>query len=549
MRRNSSDEFLGHAECPRCHSSDNLAIYARKDGSQYGKCFTPGCGFFDPQWSGVKPSMGVKHIKKLLEVDRSRYIEARKIKSETQEKLGYGYGYLGDDVVQVADYYDLKGNLVAQKYRTRDKQFRWIGNTNVPLKLFGQQAWSGGSDRVVITEGEIDALSVSQAFRNNWPVVSIPSATSLKSLKDNLEWLESFKEIVLAFDNDKAGKLATDKAVGYFSPGKVKVTNWAQYKDANEVLLFEGEKAVAKAIFQAEVYRPDEIRGLPTVQELKRKELGPSYEFDYPLLSSRMAGLRKGEVTTIGAGTGVGKSTVTKEIAYSLLKRYPEISVGFVALEESVQKTALSMIALDHDVPAGRLYIDPSILEDQEIEESRDWMLNRVWFYDHFGSLESQNLLSRLRFMATSLGVDFIILDHLSIVVSGIEGGDERRMIDNLTTSLRSLVQQTGVGIIMVSHLRAKDGTPYEKGGEITLNDFRGSRAIVQLSDNVIGLERDQQSPDQNNLSSLRLLKCRLIGELGVMDTLEYVRDTGRLLAIDSSDFEKEDKELFSDFK
>jgi twinkle protein len=150
--------------------------------------------------------------------------------------------------------------------------------------------------------------------------------------------------------------------------------------------------------------------------------------------------------------------------------------------------------------------------------------------------------------MATSLEVDFVILDHLSIVVSGISDGDERRTIDNLTTRLRSLVQQTGVGIIMVSHLRSKDGTPYEKGGEITLNDFRGSRSIVQLSDNVIGMERDQQSPTENNMSSLRLLKCRLIGELGVMDTLEYDRETGRLLPIDPSDFENKDEVFNIDF-
>ena len=513
----------------------------------YAKCFTPGCGFFNPHWGSGAVPKEVKGVSKLLEVDSSRYIESRKIKSDTQKKLGYGYGKLGDDVVHVANYYDLEGNLCAQKIRTRDKQFRWLGNTKVPMKLFGQQAWSGGADRVVITEGELDALSVSQAFRNNWPVVSIPSATGINAIKENLEWLESFKEIVLAFDNDKAGKEATEKATMYFSPGKVKVANWSQYKDANEVLVFEGEKAVAKYIFQAEPYRPDEIRGIPTIDELKRQELGPSYDFCFPLLSSRMAGLRKGEVTTIGAGTGVGKSTVTKEIAYSLLQ-YPDTKIGFVALEESVNKTALSMIAIDNNVPAGKLYINPNLLDDESMERSREWMLNRVWFYDHFGSLESDNLLSRIRFMATSLEVDFVILDHLSIVVSGISDGDERRTIDNLTTRLRSLVQQTGVGIIMVSHLRSKDGTPYEKGGEITLNDFRGSRSIVQLSDNVIGMERDQQSPTENNMSSLRLLKCRLIGELGVMDTLEYDRETGRLLPIDPSDFENKDEVFNIDF-
>lgn len=158
-------------------------------------------------------------------------------------------------------------------------------------------------------------------------------------------------------------------------------------------------------------------------------------------------------------------------------------------------------------------------------------------FYDHFGSLESDRLISKLRYMAVVLGCDFIVLDHISIVISGQEGGsgDERKDIDRLMTNLRSLVEETGVGILAIVHLKQPEGKPHEEGGRVTLSHLRGSGGLKQLSDNVVGLERDQQgdAPDE---CVARLLKCREFGDLGVADTLKYHRDTGRLLPTESSD-------------
>ncbi|HEY8402127.1 MAG TPA: DnaB-like helicase C-terminal domain-containing protein, partial [Cytophagaceae bacterium] len=152
----------------------------------------------------------------------------------------------------------------------------------------------------------------------------------------------------------------------------------------------------------------------------------------------------------------------------------------------------------------------------------------RLFLYDHFGSLESENLLAKLKFLAVGCDVDFIVLDHISIVVSGIEDGEERRIIDNLMTSLRSLVEKTGVGMLLISHLKVPEGTPHEEGGRVTLNQLRGSGSIKQLSDNVIGLERNLQADDAN-ISTIRVLKCRLFGTTGVADQLIYDLETGRL--------------------
>tara|TARA_R100000655_G_scaffold98497_1_gene141904 strand:- start:208 stop:630 length:423 start_codon:yes stop_codon:yes gene_type:complete len=131
--------------------------------------------------------------------------------------------------------------------------------------------------------------------------------------------------------------------------------------------------------------------------------------------------------------------------------------------------------------------------------------------------------------MARGMGCTHIFLDHLSIVVSGISDGDERRLIDNTMTRLRSLVEECNVSLIVVSHLKRPEGRSHEEGGQVSLSHLRGSTAIAQLSDICIGLERDQQDEDRKNLTYLRILKNRYTGETGLACCVEYDNTTGRL--------------------
>ena len=148
--------------------------------------------------------------------------------------------------------------------------------------------------------------------------------------------------------------------------------------------------------------------------------------------------------------------------------------------------------------------------------------------YDHFGSIESGNLLEKIRFLITSENCDFIIFDHVSIAVSGLDESsmNERKAIDMLMTQLRALVEETGAGIVVVSHLRKGDTktTPFEQGGTISLDDLRGSGSLKQLPDTVLALERNQQADDddQRNLLKLRVLKCRFTGNTGLAGYLRF---------------------------
>jgi twinkle protein len=476
-------------------------------------------------------------------------LKARGISEEACLKYGYKVGVHRGKHVQIAEYY-LNGNLIAQHLRTPEKDFSWIGDSK-HLELFGQHLWRTGGKRIVITEGEIDCLTIAQAFNLRWPVVSVPNGapSAARYLKQQLEYLETYDEIVLAFDNDEQGKQAIAECAILFSPGKVKVANFTPFKDANEQLQAGHGDRIAPVIFEAKVYRPDGIVAGEelSLDYLRNQDNVFSFDLPYPELNGMLKGLRKGELTTLTAGSGIGKSTLAREMAYHLLMDH-HLSIGYVALEESVKKSALGLMAIDMNKPLGDLFLNRNIVTTEQFEDSYKRVIanERLYLYDHFGSLESENLIAKMKYLAVGCGVDFIILDHISIVVSGIEGGEERRIIDNLMTNLRSLVENSGVGMIVISHLKVPEGTPHEEGGRVTLNQLRGSGSIKQLSDNIIGLERNQQGKDPNK-SKIRLLKNRLFGFVGLADKMRYDKETGRFLPYEEE--EETDDELADEFK
>jgi twinkle protein len=147
--------------------------------------------------------------------------------------------------------------------------------------------------------------------------------------------------------------------------------------------------------------------------------------------------------------------------------------------------------------------------------------------------------------MAKALDCKWIFLDHLSILVSGQEDkGDERKSIDILKTKLRSLVEETGIGLLLVSHLRRPSGDKgHEDGREVSLSHLRGSASIAHLSDSVIALERNQQATDpvEANTTTLRILKNRYTGDTGVSTHLHYDSETGRMTQIDNPFVDNED--------
>jgi len=439
----------------------------------------------------------------------------------------YGVTNYRGEPVQVATYCDPQGDPVAQKIRFKDKRFQILGDAKA-MTLYGDHLWRDGGRMVVVTEGELDALSLSEVQSNKWPVVSIPNGanSAKKSVQRSLEWLEKFESVVFMFDQDVPGIAAAKECASLLAPGKAKIAS-LPCKDANECLTTNKTKEMINAMWSAKVYRPDGIVGgdeaLAKVREQRNAlTIGG---FPHHGLEEATRGIRCGEVTTITSGSGMGKTELVREIAYGVIKQ--NLRLGYIALEESVARAALGLVGLELNE---RLHFDEDPEAAEGFEEAWDSVIgkDKVYFYDHFGSLESDNLISKIRYMSRGLDCDVVILDHISIVISGLDSGDERRIIDNLMTKLKSLAEETGLHLLLVSHLKRPHGTPHEEGGRTALAQLRGSGAIGQLSNTVIGLERNQQG-ENPNVSTLRVLKCRWTGFTGVGGYMQYDPDTGRM--------------------
>jgi twinkle protein len=297
-------------------------------------------------------------------------------------------------------------------------------------------------------------------------------------------------------------------------------------KDANDMLVAGKGTEVIDAMWRAKEYRPDGIVGGNDLWDYITKiDLQEAVPYPYEGLTKMTHGLRKGELVTITAGSGIGKSQFCRELSHHLLRNGQ--SVGYIALEESVRRTTLGILGIEMSTP---LHLRKDVNE-KELKEGFDSCLasGKFFTYDHFGSMDSNNLMNRIRYMAKGCGCGWIILDHLSIVVSGMGDGDERRLIDNTMTKLRSLVEELKVGMIIVSHLKRPEGRGHEEGATTSLSQLRGSAGIAQLSDMVLGLERNQQDDTTRNRTIVRILKNRFTGETGIASYLEYDAQRGRL--------------------
>ena len=525
--------FLRHIPCPSCGSSDANSLYT--DGHTH--CFACNTTSSRPAEAleTTEPAPATLTMHSLLSGE-ARAIPSRQLTAETCEKWRYYITRYKDQDAQAACYCDDAGRVVAQKVRLAGKRFSWLGSPK-ECRLFGQHLWRDGGKMLTITEGEIDALSVSQLWQHKWPVVSVPNGASAakKDLAQQLEWLEKFESVVFLFDNDEAGQKAVEECVSLLSPGKAKVAT-LPLKDANDMLKAGRGPEVINAIWGAKVWRPDEIvAGVDLWEVITTPSPNRSVPYPFPGLTRLTHGLRRGEIVTLAAGSGIGKSSICRELAHWLLGPLGE-TIGYIALEESIKITAEGILSVEL---CKRLHLTPE--EDKaKLREAFDKTIGsgRYYSYDHFGSMEADNLLQRIRYLVTSCRCGWIVLDHLSIVVSGMEGDDERRLIDNLMTRLRSLVEELGFGLLLVSHLKEAPGGPsLEEGGQTSLNLLRGSRAIGQLSDMVLGFERNQQDPETRHLTTVRILKNRFSGETGEACVLSYDGKTGRLTEENSAEF------------
>jgi twinkle protein len=257
---------------------------------------------------------------------------------------------------------------------------------------------------VVITEGEIDRMSVSQAFDNKYPTGSLPngSGSVKKAILADYEKLCAFDSIYLCFDNDEPGQKALKEACELLPVGKVKIMT-VPHKDANETLLKSGPAPIVRAYWDAKAFQPDGIReGREFTRERLKSKRAKGYRMPWPKLDAMWLGSRDGELTTICAGSGIGKTTIVRDLAYAMRMDH-DMKIGNIYLEEDNDTSAKAYCALHAGVPLKQVLNDPDSVSDEAWDAALAAVIHDgMLFYDHFGSLESERLMTMMRYMAAS---------------------------------------------------------------------------------------------------------------------------------------------------
>jgi len=530
-----------HLPCVSCESSDAMSI----DDNGWGKCFS--CGKNIPpevlEQNNVSVSNG-DYDSRVVQLPTKasgtepynkpqgiiyHAISDRKITDKTCKH--FGVGFRGDDLI--LPY------VTANKIRKGgEKKFTIEGTFGANTELFGQSLFAGGQDKILVVEGELDALAAYQMLGSRRPVVSVRSGaqSALTDINNNFKYLDTFGEVIFCFDNDDAGQEAQESCAKVFSHKARIMHHPKDIKDACDYLKEDRSKQFTSNYFNADRWTP---KGVVAGTALYDSVMTPLNKADcyYPYegLNKLTYGIRKREMVMVTAGSGLGKSQFLREVIYHVMHE-TKSNIGLLFMEESTRKTGLSLMSMAANKP---LHLPDIEATDEEKQKAYDKTLgtDRFYFYDHYGASDVESIISTIRYMAKVAQCEYIFLDHVSIVV-GKEQEKERHALDNLMHELIEVIQETGVAMIAVSHLKRPDGKGHEEGAATSLAQLRGTGSIAHLSDMVIGLERNGQDDDdrERNTTRLRVLKNRFSGITGKACALLYNHVTGRMKEINEDD-------------
>jgi twinkle protein len=529
--------LLFKGPCEQCGSSDANAHYS--DGHTH--CFANGCkGRHDGEETNYK-RRNTKVSDDLAFYSNAdvQGLKARGISEETCRHFGVRVGLFKGEKVHMYPYHK-DGAVVAVKIRTADKEFKFLGEPKHP-PMFGQQLFNKGK-KIVVCEGELDAMTVSQLQGNKWPVVSIPGGapSAKKDMARQLEFFNGFEEIVLMFDQDEVGQDAVSAVAEIFPPGKVKIAT-LPLKDPNECLMKGKGEAVVQALWNAKAYRPDGIVGIADLYAELDREIEQGLAWFLDGLTKLTYGRRYGEIYAFGAGTGIGKTDfITQQIEYDVHTLGQK--VGCIFLEQKPTETAARIAG---KAKGKRFHIpDGSWTREERLQAVRE-LEGKVYLYDSFGETEWDVVAAKIRYMAHAEGIRIFYVDHLTAMA---DTSDERGSLEKIMKEMAGLANELSIIIHFVSHLATPEGKSHEEGGHVSIRHFKGARAIGFWSFFMFGLERDQQAEDEEvrQTTTFRILKDRYTGQAtGRTIALGYDRNSGRLFD-KSTDFvpQPSEKEL-----
>lgn len=441
--------------------------------------------------------------------DLIEYWEDRGISLETLIKMSvFKHKYKGTAFF----YREESGKVVTVKYRSCDDKKVISQETGGKAVLWNYP--NATSDSIIVTEGEPDALSLVECGYFN-RVVSVPFGVSnFDWIENNQEFIGSKKEIILALDNDTAGKDCIRKLSLKLDIGKLKTINLGEYKDINEVLLFEGQDYL-KSIINNPVDL--EIEGIKDISEIGRFDINNMARFTTGIKSFDIItrGIKESELSVFAGDNSSGKTTLVKQFMLSAVQQEKKVWVFNGEITAEIFKEDLYLQANGSD--------KLERFEDLKVDGEVDWKVNQTnyekidrWLSKNIKVFSSEeratedNIKNKMILAATKMNCFLFVIDNLSVITFK---GDQQphQMQGEFAVWCKEFAKRYGVAVILVNHMtKSTDVAKKNK------NHIKGSGIITDIADMVVGVHR-MYDTDSNHDAELEIMKNRLHGKVGTV--------------------------------
>lgn len=463
-----------------------------------------------------------------------RYLESRGI-SERVTKLYEITVQNQHDNILVFPFYDEQGLLQFVKYRKtdfnpeKDKNKEWCEKNCKPI-LFGMKQCNDKFDRLVVTEGQLDSLSVSMAGIEN--AVSVPTgALGFTWVPYCFDWVSKFEEIVIFGDYEK-GRMTLLEDFQRRFPNKIKQVRQQDYKgckDANELLIKYGWESVREAVNNAVLMPVQKVLSLAEVENINIYEL-PKLETGIVTLDRTLyGGLPFGMVCIIAGKRGDGKSTLASQIMANAVDQGYNTFAYSGELPNYLYKSWF-----DFQI-AGRAHILENRTQTGNINRfiSRQnqglinaWYREKAFIYDNriIDNDEQEDLLKTVTKAIMQYDIRVVLIDNLmtAMYVDESQGTDKYDRQGRFVRELTKIALRHDVLILLVAH-RRKNGFTTDINDEVS-----GSGDITNLAGVTLSYDRDKELPDSQR--RLIVAKNRLFGKIDLKGTvLDYEEKSKRI--------------------